>query len=32
MMTQQGEEIELERMNGDNSNKNKEDDVKERKG
>ena len=31
-MTQQGEEIELERMNGDNSNRNEEDDVKERKG
>ena len=32
MMTEQGEEIELERINGDNSNRNKEDDVKERKG
>ena len=32
MMTEQCEEIELERMNGDNSNRNKEDDVTERKG
>lgn len=31
-MTEQCEEIGLEGMNGDNSNRNKEDDVKERKG
>lgn len=31
-MTEQCEEIELEGMNGDNSNRNKEDDVRERKG
>ena len=31
-MTEQCEEIELEGMNGDNSNRKKEDDVKERKG
>ena len=31
-MTEQCEEIELEGMNGDNSNRNKEDDVSEREG
>ena len=32
MMMEQCEEIELKSMNGDNWNRNKEDDVKEREG